>query len=93
MTTNTVAVPSPSSAAPDRNHQLFLVVPNTRGLLCRTVAFHWLGWLLTAIAISVGAPFWFDLLDKFITIRSSGTFPERTPKPPKATPPPSETVR
>jgi hypothetical protein len=32
---------------------------------------HWLGWLLTALAISLGAPFWFDLLSKFIAIRSA----------------------
>ncbi len=30
-----------------------------------------LGWLLTAIAISLGAPFWFDLLNKFMAARSS----------------------
>jgi hypothetical protein len=42
------------------------------------------GWLLkiagllaTTFAISLGAPFWFDLLNKFITFRSSG------PPPPK----------
>jgi hypothetical protein len=29
------------------------------------------GWLLTALAISLGAPFWFDVLSKFISIRSS----------------------
>ena len=27
---------------------------------------HWLGWLLTAVAISQGAPFWFDLLNKAV---------------------------
>jgi hypothetical protein len=30
-----------------------------------------LGWLLTAGAISLGAPFWFDLLNKFMVIRST----------------------
>ncbi|MCP4612473.1 MAG: hypothetical protein GY845_27560 [Planctomycetes bacterium] len=30
-----------------------------------------LGWLITAIAISLGAPFWFDLLNKFTKLRSS----------------------
>jgi hypothetical protein len=30
-----------------------------------------LGWLLTAGAISFGAPFWFDLLNKFLLIRST----------------------
>lgn len=31
-----------------------------------------LGWLITALAISLGAPFWFDILKKVVTIRSSG---------------------
>jgi hypothetical protein len=29
------------------------------------------GWILTAIAVSLGAPFWFDLLNKFISVRGS----------------------
>ncbi len=32
---------------------------------------HWLGWLLTAFAISLGAPFWFDMLNKLIVVRST----------------------
>lgn len=36
---------------------------------------HLLGWLLTAIAASLGAPFWFDTLNKFMNIRSAGTAP------------------
>jgi hypothetical protein len=30
-----------------------------------------LGWVLTMFAISLGAPFWFDLLNKFMVIRST----------------------
>jgi hypothetical protein len=30
-----------------------------------------LGWLVTALAVSLGAPFWFDLLNKFMVIRST----------------------
>lgn len=29
------------------------------------------GWLITACAISLGAPFWFDLLNKFVVARST----------------------
>ena len=36
-----------------------------------------LGWLLTAAALSLGAPFWFDLLNKFVNIRGAGTKPAR----------------
>lgn len=30
------------------------------------------GWLFTAIAISFGAPFWFELLNQFVNLRSTG---------------------
>jgi hypothetical protein len=30
-----------------------------------------LGWLITALAISLGAPFWFDLLSKIVNIRGA----------------------
>ena len=30
-----------------------------------------IGWLLTAIAVSFGAPFWFDILNKFMVVRST----------------------
>lgn len=31
------------------------------------------GWLLTAIAVTLGAPFWFDTLSKLVKIRGSGS--------------------
>jgi hypothetical protein len=34
-----------------------------------------IGWLMTALAITLGAPFWFDLLDKFMSLRTSGVKP------------------
>jgi hypothetical protein len=37
------------------------------GLLLITMT----GWVLTAIALSLGAPFWFDLLNKFMVVRST----------------------
>jgi hypothetical protein len=33
---------------------------------------HLLGWIVTVLAISIGAPFWFDLLNKFVNLRSAG---------------------
>jgi hypothetical protein len=36
------------------------------------------GWLLTALAISLGAPFWFDLLNKFMKLREGGPKPPNT---------------
>ena len=35
-----------------------------------------LGWIVTALAISLGAPFWFDLLKKLVNIRGSGRKPD-----------------
>lgn len=35
------------------------------------------GLLLTAAAVSLGAPFWFDLLSKFVKIRAAGKAPKR----------------
>ena len=32
-----------------------------------------LGWILTAVAISMGAPFWFDLLNKLMKLKGSGS--------------------
>ncbi len=37
-----------------------------------------IGWLITALAISLGAPFWFDLLGKLVNLRSGGTKPQKT---------------
>lgn len=31
----------------------------------------WFGWLLTALAATLGAPFWFDVLNKIMVIRST----------------------
>lgn len=36
------------------------------------------GFALTAFAISLGAPFWFDLLSQFMNIRGAGIKPDRT---------------
>ena len=30
-----------------------------------------LGWVVTALAVSLGAPFWFDVLNKFMVVRST----------------------
>lgn len=46
----------------------------------RAVRHHFLGWLLTALAISLGAPFWFDMLNKVISIRAAGKKPGEKPK-------------
>jgi hypothetical protein len=41
---------------------------------------HVFGWLLTVIAVSMGAPFWFDTLKLFMAVRSSGKNPDEKRK-------------
>lgn len=54
------------------------MVPNTfPGWLSKA-----LGWLLTAIAISLGAPFWFDVLNRVMVIRSTVKPREKSPEEP-----------
>jgi len=38
------------------------------------------GWILTIAAISMGGPFWFDLLKKFLQVRSTGSLPAEKEK-------------
>ena len=45
---------------------------------------HILGWILTIVAVSLGAPFWFDLLNKFMRVRNGGDAPEETVAPGKS---------
>jgi hypothetical protein len=47
------------------------------------------GILLTAGAASLGAPFWFDVLGRFMSIRSAGRAPEEMPLSPRQIPTPA----
>jgi len=64
--------------------------PDTWSAWSSAVGAHGWGWLLTTLAISLGAPFWFDMLNKVIGIRAAGKAPEEKPKPPKKVPAPVE---
>lgn len=37
-----------------------------------------LGWLITGLAVSLGAPFWFDMLKTFVNVRGAGPKPVET---------------
>jgi hypothetical protein len=37
---------------------------------------HLLGWILSTLAISLGAPFWFDTLNRFMRVRNAGVTPQ-----------------
>lgn len=41
-----------------------------------------IGWLLTLLALSLGAPFWFDMLNKVVNIRFAGKSPDEASKKP-----------
>lgn len=41
----------------------------------------WLGWFITALAGTLGAPFWFDAISKLFAIRGAGRRPEETTPP------------
>ena len=43
-----------------------------------TTLAHVIGWVLTAAAVSLGAPFWFDLLGRVAKLRGTGRRPEGT---------------
>jgi hypothetical protein len=38
------------------------------------------GWLVTVVAVSLGAPFWFDVLNKIVNVRFAGRPPEDAPR-------------
>jgi hypothetical protein len=42
-----------------------------------------LGWFLTALALTLGAPFWFDMLNKFTNVRFAGKSPDEGSKKPE----------
>ena len=46
---------------------------------------HLLGWILTAVALSLGAPFWFDTLNRFMNMRNTGRTPDKQPSTTPAT--------
>jgi hypothetical protein len=56
----------------------------------RAVDQHAVGWLLTILAVSMGAPFWFDTLNRIMSVRTTGKAPDETQKPRKQIPEPRE---
>jgi hypothetical protein len=58
------------AAAQQRLQGLFAGRPTAAQLLIGALT-ALTGWLITAFAITLGAPFWFDVLDKFMVVRST----------------------
>ena len=60
--------------------RLISAIPTTLSWLMWLIQEHLMGWILSAIAVSLGAPFWFDTLNRFMNIRSAGKSPNEGPK-------------
>jgi hypothetical protein len=56
---------------PGDGNQLQLASENPITAGERLLKTHWIGWLITGLAVSFGAPFWFDVLNRFMTVRST----------------------
>jgi hypothetical protein len=50
---------------------IYFETPEKWAYFFRLLRAHFFGYLITAIAVSLGAPFWFDLLNKLIKLRTS----------------------
>lgn len=68
---NTKAISSLAAYNEERNH------PKS----CSTIFKYILGICISGISLSFGAPFWFELLVKFVNIRRAGKKPETTTNP------------
>jgi hypothetical protein len=53
------------------NGKILLSFGEKIGYLFKLAWYHFFGFLLTAVAVSLGAPFWFDLLNKVMKFRTS----------------------
>ena len=47
------------------------------GLVFWLLLLHLPGWLISGLAISLGAPFWFDILSKLMNVRGAGDKPDK----------------
>jgi hypothetical protein len=68
-----------SPASLDRRDGLVAVLENCWEQTRQEAGGNWLikilGWLITGLAVSLGAPFWFDLLNRFVDLRGAGRRP------------------
>ncbi|MDB5915851.1 MAG: hypothetical protein JWR40_85 [Massilia sp.] len=75
------------SNPPQADKDMYLGLPKldweNKGEVWDALTYHLLGWLITAVAATLGAPFWFDMLNKIMSIRSAGRAPEEMPKSPE----------
>lgn len=63
---------TPTDSDKDSSRNLAAILHDTPLMFSKIV-----GWLFTAVALSLGAPFWFDTLSKFMNVRGAGKQPEK----------------
>ena len=77
------AGPITASAALDSLYRLKLPIgwdSTSRANIGNEVVTSFFGWLVTALAVSLGAPFWFDTLNRIMVIRSTVKPKEKSPE-------------
>ncbi len=75
---NQKPAPPPSAGFPGL--EFFTEFGTTLAWLWAIVPGHLVGWILSSIAVSLGAPFWFDTLNRFMNIRAAGKSPNEQGK-------------
>ena len=65
--------------APAQAMEALQALPIGWGAMPGSVALAAAGWLVTASSVLFGAPFWFDLLQRFVNLRGAGGKPEGRP--------------
>lgn len=80
-----------TSAGDEARHPLAMRRPEWSGSWLWWVLLKLIGFGMTALAVSLGAPFWFDLLGRIVNLRATGAKPAKTvtssAEPAKPTPP------
>lgn len=76
--TDKAATPSMPLDQIEQHLSMFPLGWNSPAVKTTSLLMHLLGLLLTTLAVSLGAPFWFDLLQQIMNLRGGGTPPARS---------------
>ena len=75
---NSIATAASAAAKAGHEPTLTAAMSSITPLIGWPAPFDWttvVGWLITAVAASLGAPFWFDLMKQIVNIRGAGANP------------------
>jgi len=72
-------LPQAQASIPAQSADVLTLISQCRSQISEIGTAEWLlkiiGWLLTAMATALGAPFWFDVVNRFVNLRSAGARP------------------